>query len=68
MSETLAGKAFFDVAVLQKLANVININRLEVVNLNMLCFVTFSCCHEDLLGGGHTLWHVVIGRVGAVAD
>ena len=46
-SETLAGKWFFDVAVSEKLENVINIIILEVVSLNMFCFVTFCCCHED---------------------
>ena len=50
-SETLAGKWFFDVAVSEKLENVININLLEVVSLTMLCFVTFSGCHEDFWGG-----------------
>ena len=55
-SETLAGKTFFDVAVLQKLENVININLLEVVSLKMHCFVS---CYEDFLvfrgGSGHPI-------------
>ena len=52
-SETLAGKTFFDVAVSEKLENVININILEVVSLKMLCFVMFSCCHEGFWVRGH---------------
>ena len=51
-SETLTGNWFFDVAVLEKLENVININILEVVSLDIICFVTFSCCHDDFFGGG----------------
>ena len=51
-SETLVGKSFFHVAVSEKLVNVTNISLLEVESLNMFCFVTFCCCHEDFLGGG----------------
>ena len=53
-SETLAGKAFFDVGVSEKLENVINVSLLVVGSLNLLCFVTFCCCHEDfgVLGEG----------------
>ena len=50
-SETLAGKWFFDVAVSEKLENVININMLEVVSLKMRCFVTCSCCQDDFWEG-----------------
>ena len=53
-SETLAGKALFDVAVSEKLQNVTNMSLLEVESLEMLCFVTFCCCHEDFLGGDRT--------------
>ena len=52
-SETLAGKTFFDVAVSEKLQNVTNINLLDVESLNMLCFVTFCCCHELRLPAGY---------------
>ena len=45
----------FDVAVSDKLQNVTNVSLLEVESLKMLCFVTFSCCHEVLgEGAGRT--------------
>ena len=51
---TLAGKAFLDVDVSEKLQNVTNINRLEVESLEMLCVVTLCCCHEDFWEGVRT--------------
>ena len=53
-SETLAGKLFFDVAVLEKLENVINIIISEVVSLNMLCFVNCFDDFDDLWEGWWT--------------